>query len=47
MGFHYEHAFTPESYRAFLERLGLGRVTVEVVHGRLPEGIGVLEKPIE
>lgn len=47
VGFHYEHAFTPESYRAFLERLGLGRVTVEVVHGRLPEGIGVLEKPIE
>ena len=47
VGFHYEHAFTPESYRAFLESLGLGRVTVEVVHGRLPEGIGVLEKPIE
>jgi len=46
VGFHYEHAFTPETYRAFLERLGLGRVAVEVIRGHVPEGIGVLEKPI-
>lgn len=45
VGFHYEHAFTPETYRVFLERLGLGRVTVEVISGRVPEGIGLLEKP--
>lgn len=46
VGFHYEHAFTPETYRMFLERLGLGRVTAEVVRGRMPEGIGVIEKPV-
>ena len=45
VGFHYEHAFTPETYREFLERLRLGRVTVEVIGGHVPEGIGVLEKP--
>ena len=45
VGFHYEHAFTPETYREFLERLGLGPVTVEVINGRVPEGIGILEKP--
>ena len=45
VGFHYEHAFTAETYRAFLERLGLGPVTVEVIAGHVPEGIGVLEKP--
>ena len=44
VGFHYEHAFTPETYRAFLEGLGLGRVTVEVIDGRVPEGIGVLRR---
>lgn len=44
VGFHYEHAFTPESYREFLERLELAPVAVEVIPGRLPEGIGVLEK---
>ena len=44
VGFHYEHAFTPESYREFLERLGLGPAAVEVIPGRLPEGIAVLEK---
>ena len=44
VGFHYEHAFTPETYRAFLERLELGPVTVEVIDGKVPEGIGVLEK---
>ena len=47
VGFHYEHAFTPESYREFLERLGLGRVTVEVISGHVPEGIAVLEKPAQ
>ena len=45
VGFHYEHAFTPETYRAFLERLGLGPVTLEVVPGRLPVGLAVLRKP--
>ena len=44
VGFHYEHAFTPEAYREFLERLELGPVTVEVINGRVPEGIGILEK---
>lgn len=44
VGFHYEHAFTPETYGRFLEELGLGRVTLEVIQGRMPEGIGVLEK---
>lgn len=45
VGFHYEHAFTPETYREFLERLELGPVAVEVIHGGVPEGIAVLEKP--
>ena len=45
VGFHYEHAFTPESYRTFLERLELGPVTLEVIQGKVPEGIGLLEKP--
>ena len=44
VGFHYEHAFSPESYRAFLEGLGLGPVSLEVVPGGVPEGIGILEK---
>ena len=44
VGFHYEHAFTPESYREFLEGLGLGPVSVEVIPGGVPEGIGVLAK---
>ena len=44
VGFHYEHAFTPETYREFLERLGLGSVTLEVISGGVPEGIGILEK---
>ena len=44
IGFHYEHAFTPETYRAFLERLELAPVTVEVIPGRVPEGIAVLDK---
>ena len=45
VGFHYEHAFTPETYREFLERLELGPVALEVISGGLPEGIAVLEKP--
>lgn len=45
MGFHYERAFTPESYRAFLEGLGLGPVTVETIPGRLPVGLAILRKP--
>lgn len=45
VGFHYEHAFTPETYRAFLEGLELGPVALTVLPGRVPEGIGVLEKP--
>lgn len=45
VGFHYEHAFTPETYWEFLERLGLAPVTLEVISGGVPEGIGILEKP--
>lgn len=45
VGFHYEHAFTPETYRMLLESLKLAPVLVEVIPGRVPEGIGVLEKP--
>ncbi len=44
VGFHYEHAFTPETYREFLERLELGSVKLEVISGGVPEGIGILEK---
>lgn len=44
VGFHYEYAFTPETYRAFLEGLGLGRVELEVIPGPVPEGIGVIDK---
>lgn len=45
VGFHYEYAFTPETYREFLERLELAPVAVEVIPGGVPEGIGILEKP--
>ena len=45
IGFHYEYAFTRESYRMLLEKLDLAPVTLEVIPGRLPEGIAVLEKP--
>ncbi len=45
VGFHYEHAFTPETYRTFFKRLGLGRATVEIIPGRLPVGLAVLQKP--
>ena len=44
VGFHYEHAFTPETYRMLLESLNLAPVLVEVIPGRVPEGIAVLEK---
>ena len=46
VGFHYEHAFTLETYRTLLEGLKLAPVTVEVIPGRVPEGIAVLEKSI-
>ena len=44
VGFHYEHAFTPETYREFLECLKLAPVALEVIPGGVPEGIGILEK---
>lgn len=44
VGFHYEYAFTPENYRAFLEGLGLGKVSLEIVPGPVPEGIGIIDK---
>ena len=44
VGFHYEHAFTSETYRTFLEGLALAPVLLEVIPGGVPEGIGVLEK---
>ncbi|MCI9028199.1 MAG: methyltransferase domain-containing protein [Lawsonibacter sp.] len=46
VGFHYEHAFTSETYRMLLESLNLAPVLVEVIPGRVPEGIAVLEKSI-
>ena len=46
VGFHYEHAFTSETYQMMLEGLELAPVTVEVIPGRLPEGIAVLEKSV-
>ena len=46
VGFHYEHAFTPENYRGFLEGLNLAPVAVEVIQGRLPEGVALMEKPL-
>ena len=46
VGFHYEHAFTPETYQLFLERLALAPVALEVISGGVPEGVAVLEKPL-
>lgn len=46
VGFHYEHAFTPETYRQFLEGLALAPVVLEVISGGMPEGIALLEKPL-
>lgn len=46
VGFHYEHAFTPETYREFLERLALAPVELEVIPGRMPEGIAVMKKHV-
>ena len=43
-GFHYEHAFTPGTYRTFLENLCLAPVGLEVIPGHVPEGIALLEK---
>ncbi len=44
VGFHYEHAFTPETYRSFFERNGYALTALEVIPGRIPEGIAVLDK---
>lgn len=44
VGFHYEYAFTPGTYREFLERLELAPVALEVIPGRLPEGIAIMER---
>lgn len=46
VGFHYERAFTPQTYREFFERLALAPVELEVIPGRVPEGIAVLKKPV-
>ena len=46
VGFHYEHAFTPETYRMLLEGMALAPVALEVISGGVPEGIAVLEKPL-
>ncbi len=46
VGFHYEHAFTPESYRALLEGMELAPVALEVIPGRLPVGVALLEKSL-
>lgn len=46
VGFHYEHAFTPETYQQLLEGLKLAPVTLVVIPGGVPEGIAVLEKPV-
>ena len=46
VGFHYEHAFTPETYRMLLEGMALAPVVLEVISGGVPEGIAVLEKPL-
>ena len=46
VGFHYEHAFTPETYRMLLEGMALAPVALEVISGWVPEGIAVLEKPL-
>lgn len=45
MGFHCEHTFTPESYRAFLEGLNLAPVELEIIPGPLPLGLAALRKP--
>ena len=46
VGFHYEHAFTPQTYREFFERLALAPVELEIIPGRMPEGIAVMKKPV-
>ena len=45
MGFHCEHTFTPESYRAFLEGLNLAPVELKIIPGPLPVGLAVLRRP--
>ena len=46
MGFRYESAFTASTYRDFLAGLALAPVALEVIPGRVPEGIAALEKPV-
>lgn len=46
VGFHYEHAFTPETYRELFERSGYSLAALEVIPGRVPEGIAMCEKPL-
>ena len=44
VGFHYEHAFTSETYQMMLEGLELAPTILEVIPGRVPEGIALLTK---
>jgi len=44
VGFHYEYAFTPETYRMFFEKNGYVLTALEVIPGRVPEGIAILNK---
>jgi len=44
VGFHYEHAFTPETYRMLFEKNGYSLTALEVIPGRVSEGIAVLDK---
>lgn len=44
VGFHYEHAFTPETYRTFFEKNSYPLSALEVIPGPVPEGIAVLER---
>ncbi len=46
VGFHYEYAFTPETYRMFFEKNGYPLTALEVIPGRVPEGIAICEKPL-
>lgn len=45
LGFRPKHLFTRETYRTFIQDLGLPVRTVAVVPGRMPAGMAVLVKP--
>ena len=45
LGFQSRHRFTPQSYRAFFEDLGLPLSELAVIPGRMPVGLAVLQKP--